>query len=576
MESIKQRIFHKSHDPLGHVFSKYLYHEHREHRALITVGADATALECLRIMKKEKLLCLPVMNLHHEDRVIGLIDVMDISAYVVTLYDRTKGKELESGAQFNFDTVFNTFLEGRKATDLMNYSGRNFCYPLAEDVSFRVVLVSLCGLCHRIPILEKPSLKEILEKKRHTPLKQFVTRTDMLNFVNENLEFWGDSLDVPIHTANCHTCDPKTVLDSKITIDAFREMTLNHISAVAVIDNEGRLTGNLTARDVKYLLESPQNLIELPLSEFLSKVENRHSNYALCHTTNTMKHALTLMKGAAVHRVWIVDEHRRPIGVLSISDVCRFLNHIELPENRLEKLTHPIHEDSKSATMKSHLKNKLAEKIGTSPSPPSHTETAHIDAHIDDHKHKLDGNKNHPEVKQDIKHDDKERQHEKELGAGAIHEEKKHHGDRTHHHEQTSTHRDSTHHESTQHGTDGASAIHEKQAVDNSNYNQEDIHNKQKQHLQNLVAETLHDSSNEDLLKHQGHCENDGKLSPGRMFQESKAIEKQDHEEGHLNLKTTHHEGIHQDTGDNKTRDTYVDPVTGATGTRQHNDNQQY
>jgi CBS-domain-containing membrane protein len=109
----------KEHDVLGKVFSKYL-DTVQQPKEIITVTSDTPAMDCLKLIKFHKILCLPVMNVHHEDRVVGLVDVMDLVSYVVTLYDRTKGTEKEVNAYFNFDNVFARFLEGKRASDLMS------------------------------------------------------------------------------------------------------------------------------------------------------------------------------------------------------------------------------------------------------------------------------------------------------------------------------------------------------------------------------------------------------------------------------------------------------------------------
>jgi CBS-domain-containing membrane protein len=120
MEAVKQMLHFKDHDAMGKVFSKYLDPVTMEKSELVTVTTDTSAMECLKLIREHKFLCLPVMNPHHEDRIVGLIDVMDLAAYVVTLYDRTKGTEKEVGSYFNFDNVFQRFLEGRRASDLMS------------------------------------------------------------------------------------------------------------------------------------------------------------------------------------------------------------------------------------------------------------------------------------------------------------------------------------------------------------------------------------------------------------------------------------------------------------------------
>lgn len=120
MEAVKHILHFKDHDAMGKVFSKYLDPVTVERPELVTVMSDTTAMDCLKLIRENKFLCLPVMNPHHEDRIVGLIDVMDLASYVVTLYDRTKGTEKEVGSYFNFNNVFQRFLEGRRASDLMS------------------------------------------------------------------------------------------------------------------------------------------------------------------------------------------------------------------------------------------------------------------------------------------------------------------------------------------------------------------------------------------------------------------------------------------------------------------------
>ena len=79
-------------DVLGHIYSKYKPFDRisSNQKKIITVDSETSALECLKKLQKERILCLPVMDNQHRDRIVGLIDVMDICSFVVTLYDRTK------------------------------------------------------------------------------------------------------------------------------------------------------------------------------------------------------------------------------------------------------------------------------------------------------------------------------------------------------------------------------------------------------------------------------------------------------------------------------------------------------
>jgi len=326
---------------MGKVFSKYLDPVTMEKPDLVTVTTDTSAMDCLKLIREHKFLCLPVMNPHHEDRIVGLIDVMDLTAYVVTLYDRTKGTEKEVGSYFNFNNVFQRFLEGRRASDLMNYSGTNFCYPKDESTTLRELLTALAGPSARVPIVAKSSKLDITGKKKRK-LVRFVTRSDIMQFACNNLDFFGPRLEHTLQEEGFGRKPVHTAQTTQITIDAFREMVAKHLSALAVVDEKGCLVGNLSARDVRLLIEHPQETIQLPLGEFLEKVKNVHAHYVYCTAGETMRHAITKMKGAGTHRLWIVNESMQPVSVLSMSDVCKYIATLHIPDTKLQQQPEPI------------------------------------------------------------------------------------------------------------------------------------------------------------------------------------------------------------------------------------------
>jgi len=247
---------------------------------------------------------------------------------------------------------------------LMNYSGTNFCYPLSDDASLRDVINSLAGNCARVPILTKRGLFDIHRKQK---LKHFLTKTDILQFINSNLDLFGTTLDDTLQGSGYADSFQKlhSVPQSKITVDAFREMVASHISSVAVVDEKGKLVGSLSARDVRFFLDAPQDTIELPLSEFLSKIQT-FPGYVSCSSGHTLRHTITLMKGADTHRVWIVDDKGVPTGVFSISDVMRFLSKVVIPGQKHTEKEHVKQEHRPTFFEMQHLKHVVEEAFETS------------------------------------------------------------------------------------------------------------------------------------------------------------------------------------------------------------------
>ncbi|KAJ3041641.1 hypothetical protein HDV00_008918 [Rhizophlyctis rosea] len=139
-----------------------------------------------------------------------------------------------------------------------------------------------------------------------------------------------------------------SVSASSKALTAFETMNRHRLQAVAIVDDEGRLVGELRATDL-YILTStkPPSLSSLlkTAAEFASLargsgVSNGAANgngggmlsstdYLSCGRSASLGECVGKMLGVGVcGRCWVVDEERRPIGVVTLSDVITMV----LPE----------------------------------------------------------------------------------------------------------------------------------------------------------------------------------------------------------------------------------------------------
>jgi len=109
------------------------------------------------------------------------------------------------------------------------------------------------------------------------------------------------------------------------TIDAFKQIIKNQVSAVGIIDNDGKLIGNLSAHDIKLVINEPGTKLNSELqhiySDPLFKVPR---TLITCTKQDSIKHVIELLKVHEIHRVWVVEEDLTPSGVISISNICAF------------------------------------------------------------------------------------------------------------------------------------------------------------------------------------------------------------------------------------------------------------
>ena len=111
-------------------------------------------------------------------------------------------------------------------------------------------------------------------------------------------------------------------------LKVLKNMSLNQIFALPIIQDD-KLVGTISLSDFKDVIFQG-NLEELSLSFF---VKPEYVARGVCLKTDTLETALLKIKSGHIHRLWVL-EGDEPKGVVSISDICRFISNFEI-ESRL-------------------------------------------------------------------------------------------------------------------------------------------------------------------------------------------------------------------------------------------------
>lgn len=116
-----------------------------------------------------------------------------------------------------------------------------------------------------------------------------------------------------------------SVPSDTIALAAFKKMAEENISALAIVDKEnGKLVGNLSASDLRSLNAQKLPSIVRYVGNFLV-VQYGYVKKPLTVTTNsTLDDVIQIILDKKVHRVWIIDEDRKPTGVITLTDVLLF------------------------------------------------------------------------------------------------------------------------------------------------------------------------------------------------------------------------------------------------------------
>jgi CBS domain-containing protein len=113
-------------------------------------------------------------------------------------------------------------------------------------------------------------------------------------------------------------------------LSVFTLMYQTGTSGLPLVDNYGALVGQISASDMKLFLLNPSpSLLALPVMDFLSAVRQTqlHTRAPLVTVgpEATVAQVVRKMTVTGLHRVYVADKDRRPLGVISMGDVLRQL-----------------------------------------------------------------------------------------------------------------------------------------------------------------------------------------------------------------------------------------------------------
>jgi len=112
------------------------------------------------------------------------------------------------------------------------------------------------------------------------------------------------------------------------TIHAFWLMNFGKVYGIALVDKNGTLVANLSASDIKGIGSScsgklPFSALLLPIREFIQKA---HLKPPLkCTWETPLFNVIQQLALFRVHRVWVVDAHDKPLGVVTLSTIMSFI-----------------------------------------------------------------------------------------------------------------------------------------------------------------------------------------------------------------------------------------------------------
>jgi len=268
---------------------------------------------------KHNFLSVPVLQ-KNKNKYYGFVDLADIVHYVVEHFGRNK---LEGSEDFWKMVKADEVFQSKMVNDIIAHplQKRNPYHPVKVGYSLMSAVEILArekGL-HRVPVVDSDS-----------KLFNIITQSQLLEMLENNLPFLGRRKEKPVGEIHGAIRKVLTIKEDVPAIEAFKMMTNEGVSGLAVVNADGKLLGNISIRDLKgitsdgrmfwRLFQTTSHFIEKVKKDFQDKHGIPHHVVSL-NTSHTIEFTIRQLVLNKIHRIFIVDNHNKPIGILSLKDL---------------------------------------------------------------------------------------------------------------------------------------------------------------------------------------------------------------------------------------------------------------
>jgi CBS-domain-containing membrane protein len=289
---------------------------------LITCQPFETIGQVLRRMERKSLISLPVIDPTTKG-IIATVSLYDILTYFTTgknaqRLDKTILKVLECLA-----------ISGKPKVE--RSQSHWIPFPLCKVLTLEALLDPFSSGLHRI-LVELKSTDGITRHIRN------ISQTDVLRYLYENQNLLPQQLVISnLNRVQAVTKNVVTCYTTDNVLEAYKKIDKLYMSALAVVDREtGELVSTLSGSDLRHLTyDILTRMGDMTVKAFLTS-ERRgplRKPITIDEFENNIVSAISRMLLSRTHRLWVVDDFKKPYGVISMSDIFRILARREHPEN---------------------------------------------------------------------------------------------------------------------------------------------------------------------------------------------------------------------------------------------------
>jgi len=286
---------------------------------VITVDKTASLQSVLELLSKHDIRSLPVVDTANGDRLLGVVDMVDIVTFVVRFAEECLTLP---ATKRNFEW-FTQQLEqsGQNISHIAGLSHKNPYIPVQLGTPiFDIIQVMVTSGVQRVPVINAQS-----------QLENFVTQSAFVEFFAKNTETFGSLGDCTLSELGFKPKHVHCVKENATAIDSFKLMSTHKITGVPIVDVEGEIITNISSKELRHVLTDPHffDKLQLPAEKFVTDLKSKtflHKSETMypkicCHFSDKFSAVIHKLAATKIHRIYVVDEHSHPIGVISLDDI---------------------------------------------------------------------------------------------------------------------------------------------------------------------------------------------------------------------------------------------------------------
>jgi len=284
---------------------------------VIAISSDVTLLEAFQKLIQLKILSMPMLSI--DGKLEGIFSMQDFMNILVTECEEKEITDLK-------EEQFGDFLQKKQfvTKKLKQFPEIGQLEPVVtvrgSDPILKAAQLMVTRNVHRVIVLDDSG-----------NIINLITQSRLVALLSTVLDTVPDGPKT-LQELNLGFKQVISVRDNTTAFQAFKVIRDKKLLAVAVVDEQGKLVGNVSVSDLKalgYRLEYFK-LLTAPLFTYLRVVRDRSELVSpklidqpvlYVKPKDSLAYTLRLLYTYRVHRVYIVDDDRKPIGVVALVDV---------------------------------------------------------------------------------------------------------------------------------------------------------------------------------------------------------------------------------------------------------------